>query len=132
MRPLWGNAAGSFAKIANVPAGSELWYDESAVAFLREDQKDAAEIQKLQAATIRQLVDAGFDPESIKTAVVASDWSALKHMGLWSVQLQPPGTGQPMRFLVVRGDGLVYKSFKSVDEARALVEQLNGVSPNDG
>lgn len=92
MRPLWRNAAGSLAQIINVPAGAELWYDDRDIAFLREDRRDAAEIQATQSRTIRTLVDAGYEPASVVAAVQAEDYSLLKHTGLYSVQLQPPGS----------------------------------------
>ncbi|MDX2681098.1 phage portal protein [Streptomyces soliscabiei] len=92
MRPLWREAAGSLAPLINVPAGSELWYDDRDIAFLREDRKDAAEIQGLQSRTIRTLVDAGYEPASVVAAVEAEDYTLLQHTGLYSVQLQKPGS----------------------------------------
>lgn len=94
LRPLWRNAAGSLASLVNVPSGAELWYDDRDIAFLREDRDAVAKIQAEQAATIRQLVDAGFKPETIVAAVQAEDWGQLKHSGRYSVQLQPPTAGQ--------------------------------------
>ncbi|MFD1656988.1 phage portal protein [Streptomyces caeni] len=99
MHPLWANAAGSLARIVRttgpVASGAvRLWYDARGVPFLREDRKDAAEIQGRQAQTIRTLVDAGYTPDSVQRAVDAEDWSLLTHTGLFSVQLQPPGAGQ--------------------------------------
>jgi phage portal protein BeeE len=95
LRYLWRNAAASLAPIIDVPVGAELWYDVSGIAFLREDQKDAAEIQGVESRTIRTLVDAGFKPESVVAAVRAQDWNLLQHTGLFSVQLQPPGAARP-------------------------------------
>ncbi|MFG3439923.1 phage portal protein [Nonomuraea sp. NPDC047897] len=92
MRPLWRNAAGSLSSLIEVPSGAELWYDDRDIAFLRDDRKDSAEIQQAKAAAIRQLVDAGYEPESVVAAVEAEDMTLLKHTGLYSVQLQPPGT----------------------------------------
>jgi hypothetical protein len=99
IHPLWQNAAGSLAQIIAPPVrlgGSvRLWYDVRDVAFLREDRKDAAEIQGLQSRSIRTLVDAGYTPDSVQRAVDAEDWSLLVHTGLFSVQLQPPGKTGP-------------------------------------
>lgn len=92
MRPMWRNAAGSLATITDVPAGADLWYDDRDISFLREDRKDAAEIQRLKAETIRQLVDAGYEPATVVKAVEAEDMGVLTHTGLFSVQLQPPAT----------------------------------------
>jgi hypothetical protein len=105
--PLWQNAAGSLAilvgtapppRSAKVDLGTKdtgavrLWYDARDVPFLREDEKDAAEIRGSDAATMRQLLDAGFEPKSVVAALLAEDFGLLKHTGLFSVQLQPPGT----------------------------------------
>jgi phage portal protein BeeE len=92
---LWRNAAGSLENIVQVPSGSRLWYDTRDIPFLREDQKDEAEIQATQAAAVRQLVDAGFEPDSIVGAIKNNDMKLLVHTGLFSVQLQPPGTQTP-------------------------------------
>ena len=94
-RPLWRNVAGSLARLVNVPAASELWYDERDIAFLREDAKDSAEIFGLQIRAVRQGTDAGFDPDATIDACAALDITRLKgtHSGLFSVQLQPPGPG---------------------------------------
>lgn len=95
MRPLWRSAAGSLAQIIRVPPDAMLWYDDRDIPFLQEDMRDAAEIQGQQASTIRQLIDAGYEADSVVDAVTNTDWSRLKHSGLFSVQLQPPGEGTP-------------------------------------
>lgn len=95
LRPLWRNAAGSLSSIIAVPAGAQLAIDTSEVAFLREDEKDNAEIAKAQAATIKQYIDAGFEPASAVAAVRSGDLRLLKHTGLTSVQLQKPGEQAP-------------------------------------
>lgn len=96
LRPLWRNAAGSLATLVPPPAGAELWYDDRDIAFLREDNEQIAQIQSQQAVTIRQYVDAGYEPASVVSAVQANDLSLLKHTGLFSVQLQKPGEpGEP-------------------------------------
>lgn len=96
MHPLWQNVTGSFEPLLNRPAGGDtrLWYDATDVPFLREDEKDAAEIQGKRAQTIRSLVDAGYTPDSVIDAVEADDFRLLVHSGLYSVQLQPPGQSQ--------------------------------------
>jgi phage portal protein BeeE len=92
MRPLWRNAAGSLQTLVPRLPDAELWYDDRDIAFLQEDQKDNAEIKQVQAATIRSLIDAGYKPDSVVAAVSSGDFSLLVHTGLYSVQLQPPGT----------------------------------------
>ncbi len=91
MRPLWRNIAGSLARIVDVPASADLWYDDRDIPFLQEDMQDAATIQQTQAITIRELINAGYDPDSVIKAVTGADFSLLKHTGLLSVQLQEPG-----------------------------------------
>lgn len=91
MRWLWRNACGSLQRIVQLPSKSELWYDERDCAFLREDGRDIAEIQAMEAQTMRTLVDGGFTPESVVAAVTAGDLNLLVHSGLLSVQLQEPG-----------------------------------------
>lgn len=96
LRPLWRKMAGAFSTIVEPPDDeAELWYDERDISFLQEDLKDEAEIQHKEAITIRQYVDAGFTPESAVAAVESGDLSRLVHTGLFSVQLQPPGTKMP-------------------------------------
>jgi hypothetical protein len=53
--------------------------------------KDAADIQAVNAGSIRQLLDAGFEADSVISAITSGDLSQLKHTGLFSVQLQPAG-----------------------------------------
>jgi phage portal protein BeeE len=91
LHPLWQNAAGTLERLRPAPPGSRLWYDSRDVPFLREDSKDAAEIVQVQSATIRQLVDGGFEPDSVVSAVAAGDMTLLVHTGRLSVQLQAPG-----------------------------------------
>lgn len=95
--PLWQNLAGSMEHILPSPGnGTRLWYDATDVPFLREDEMDAANIQQVRAATINTLITAGFAPESAVAAVEANDFiGLLKHTGLTSVQLLPPGASSP-------------------------------------
>lgn len=99
LRPLWRMAAAALDKprIVVVPAGARLWYDDRDIKFLQEDAKDAAEIQSVKAQTMKALIDSGFEPDKVVEAVEADDLQQLKgtHSGLFSVQLQPPGSVTP-------------------------------------
>jgi HK97 family phage portal protein len=95
MRPLWRNAAGSLARLIDVPSNSELWYDDRDISFLKEDVLDAAEILSRKMLTIESGVRSGYTPESVVAAVDSGDLTLLEHTGLFSVQLQPPGTEAP-------------------------------------
>lgn len=92
IRPLWRMAAASLQKLVVAPPGADLWYDDRDIPFLREDERDAAEIAGVQSRTIRTLMDAGFDPDAAVQAAATGDMRALTgtHTGLYSVQLQPP------------------------------------------
>lgn len=98
MRPLYRSAAAALETIVPAPQSrgpAALWYDDSQVAFFREDRSDAAGILKERMLTIESAVRAGYTPDSARLAVEAEDLSLLEHTGLYSVQLQPPGAGQP-------------------------------------
>jgi phage portal protein BeeE len=95
MRPLWRNIAGSLASIIDVPADAELWYDDRDIPALQEDVKDAALVLETQSRAIRNLTDGGYDPPSVIDAVTSGDLKRLKHTGLLSVQMQPPGAELP-------------------------------------
>jgi phage portal protein BeeE len=100
--PMLQDLAACLASIINVPSDSELWFDTSDIPLLREDGKDAAEIASTEAQTIRNLIDAGYEAESVTSAMRAHDWSLLKHSGLFSVQLQPAGSATPA---ITQGEG---------------------------
>lgn len=88
----------AFARVIDVPPGTELTFDPSRVLLLQEDQKDAADIRSTDALTIRSLVDAGYDPDAAVEYVRNNgDLRRLlgKHSGLYSVQLQEPDSASP-------------------------------------
>jgi phage portal protein BeeE len=90
--PTLQNLAATLAPLVPMYEDSELWYDTRDMPVLREDAKDAAEIEQVKAATITALVKDGFSPESAIAAVDGQDMTRLVHTGLVSVQLQPPRT----------------------------------------
>lgn len=94
MKPLYRSAAAALEKVVQVPSGARLWYDDSQVAFFREDRKDAADIFAVKAQAARTLIDAGFEADTVTDAVNVEDITRLNHSGLYSVQLQAPGAGQ--------------------------------------
>ncbi len=111
LMPLWGNIAGSLETIVPAPdSSSRLWWDGRDIGFLREDRKNAADIQQVKAVSIRTLVDAGYTADSVVKAVEAEDMDLLIHSGLFSVQLQAPGStkmplGEAPGDIPVGGDG---------------------------
>jgi phage portal protein BeeE len=100
LMPLWRGAAAALSPLVKLPpsaGAARLWYDTRDIAFLREDAKDAAQILSTRAQTIRNLLDAGFEPDAVVRAIEADDLGMLlgNHSGLFSVQLQPPTTSTP-------------------------------------
>lgn len=101
MHHLWAAASSALEVILERPpsrdgeSAARLWHDTRWVPFLREDAKDHAETQAQEAATMRQLIEAGYEPKTVVAAIDQSDWTLLKHSGLVSVQLQPPGSTPP-------------------------------------
>jgi phage portal protein BeeE len=93
--PTMQDLAAALSPVIDVPSRAELWFDTIDMPLLREDAKDAAEINSWKATTISTLVAAGYTPESVIAAVESGDFRILKHTGLYSVQLQAPGTGDP-------------------------------------
>lgn len=96
-RPAWQNAAGSLETIIPPPGGSRLWYDDRDIPALKDDIKDAAEVRVKDATALRSLTDAGWEPDAALDAITSGDLNRLKgkHTGLYSVQLQAPGTTNP-------------------------------------
>lgn len=93
-RNQWRSIAAALESIVIPPRGSRLWYDDRDIPFLREDQRDAAAILKEQMLAVEAGVRAGFEPDTIVDAVASGDLTKMRHTGLYSVQLQPPGTEQ--------------------------------------
>lgn len=91
MRPLWRSACASLAKLVQVPAGKELWYDTRDISALQQGEKELADTLSVQATTVSTLITAGYTPESVVKAVTSGDLTLLQHTGRYSVQLRPPG-----------------------------------------
>ena len=95
MHNLWQNAAAALESVVPPPdSHANLWFD-TRIPFMRADASDIASIQQMQSATISALVMQGFAPDSVVKAVANDDMTLLKHSGLMSVQLHPPGEGPP-------------------------------------
>jgi hypothetical protein len=95
LRPLWRIASASLETLVSPPDGANLWTDDRDIAFLRDDSTDLAAIAAQNAQTLRTLTDAGFTADSAQKYLDTGNIMALSHSGLYSVQLQAPGTGAP-------------------------------------
>jgi hypothetical protein len=89
-RPQWRSFCAAIGHLVNTPPDARLWYDDRDIAFLREDEKDLAEIQSLRVQMIVSLVTNGWDQDAAVQAVMNDDLMSLvgNHTGLYSVQLQ--------------------------------------------
>lgn len=92
LRRMWRSTAASLQTIVPPPSRElRLWADSRHVEFLREDKKDVAEIQRIQAVALRQLYDAGYDDmDAPVRAVTSDDFTELigRHSGTPSIQTQ--------------------------------------------
>ena len=87
---MWGAAADALDKLIRVPNDSELVVDKRFIPALQADRTAAAEIQNKEAETIVALGNAGWKLESVKTAVMNSDWALLEEdPDFKSVQVAP-------------------------------------------
>ena len=102
--PWLSDLAAALSPLVRVPPDAELWTTTADMPILREDAKDAAEIESTKASTIVKLSTSGFTRESAVAAVMAQDMTLLKEDPMWvSVQLQqsgaapalPPAPNQP-------------------------------------
>ncbi|WP_241825610.1 phage portal protein [Micromonospora sp. CB01531] len=97
LRHLWNEAGASLETLFPRPRPTaELLVDTRETAFVREDAKDIAQIQQTRATALRALIDAGWDPDAAVDYLRTDDLARLvgHHSGLFSVQLQPLGSGQ--------------------------------------
>lgn len=130
MHPMWQDAAGSLAQLMpQLGDDTRLWYDADDIPFLREDERDSADINRTRAETITGLVTGGFTHESAVKAVETGDFRLLQHTGLYSVQLQPPGgtdkeSKQDTLARTIQQLYLGVGTVITVDEARILLNQL--------
>ncbi len=100
LRDLWADACGTLEQIVTPPSDrnrtpSKLWYDEECISFLQDDELDRANIFAVEASSFKSLIDGGVTADSAAAAVAAKDITLVEHTGLFSVQLQEPGTPQP-------------------------------------
>lgn len=94
--PTLQDLAAALSPLVRVPADAELWFDPADMPILREDAKDAADIEQVKASTIVSLATGGFTRKSAIAAVTAQDMTLLEEDPNWvSVQLQQSGTATP-------------------------------------
>ncbi len=88
-RPQWRSVSEALEPLLSVPSNSRLWYDDRDIPFLREDQGDEAKIRQTDGITVRQVLEAGFDPDAAVEYALTGNLSVLKgqHTGLVPVQL---------------------------------------------
>lgn len=121
---LWQVTSASLQNVLTVPGGARLAVDKTAIPFLAEDAKDRAEIQQILASAYQALVSAGAEPDAAAEYLRSNDLGKLigHHTGLFSVQLQPPTTGQPVE-PATGGPGLASHNGHDRKELLAMAER---------
>lgn len=90
LHPTLQDVCAALATLIKVPNDAELWFDTGDIPLLREDAKDAAEIESVKAQSIVKLATGGFTRQSAIAAVQGQDMSLLQEDPDWvSVQVQP-------------------------------------------
>jgi hypothetical protein len=124
--PTLEDLAKSLAPLIKVPSDAELWFDVADIPLLREDAKDAAEIEQIKAATIEMHIRSGFTPESAVAAVTGQNHQLLKHTGLQSIQMVAPapesGLAQVLQTKAQTAAELVKAGF----EPDSVIEAVDG------
>ena len=96
IRDLWAKFTASMQPLVPPPKPKtqRLWYDDN-IPFLHDDDADEAETFLVKVQALRGLTDSGWDQDKAVDAVSRLDITAVKgsHTGLFSVQLQEPGSG---------------------------------------
>lgn len=96
LRPLWRLACGALSVLVDVPEDARLWFDDRDISFLRDDQLDEANISEVDARAAKALIEAGYEPDTVTEYLETRDPTVLKHTGMVSVQLLPPGAIHPL------------------------------------
>lgn len=92
MHPLWRGACSVLSKFVTVRDGAELWFDTRDIPALRDAEHARQQGNAQLSIAAMNLVNAGYDPETVISALVSGDMTLLKHTGLISVQLLKPNT----------------------------------------
>lgn len=92
MRPMWRSLAAAYSVLVPKLNNARLWYDDRDIPFLHQDRQMVATIQSTNAKTLNSYITAGFTPKSAILAIKHGDETYLEHTGLYSVQLQEPGS----------------------------------------
>lgn len=92
MHPLWRGACAVLGKFTATRAGTELWFDTRDIPALRDSEELRQKGYAQLSIAVMNLVNAGYDPETVTAALVSGDMALLKHTGLISVQLLKPNT----------------------------------------
>jgi HK97 family phage portal protein len=91
MHPLWRSACASLGKFLTIRDGAELWFDTRDIPALRDAEELRQKGNAQLSIAVVNLVNAGYDPDTVVAAVTSGDMTLLKHTGLVSVQLSPAG-----------------------------------------
>ena len=88
---LWLSACRALSKLVQVPSGAELYFDRARITALREGEQERAVTAQTLAAAAMNLINAGYVPDTVTSALTAGDLSLLKHTGAIPTALYPDG-----------------------------------------
>ena len=91
MRQNWRSVCAALAKLVEVPAGAELWFDTTDIAALREGEQERATTAQTLANAAGELIRVGYDPSTVGPALTAGDFTLLVHTGAIPTALYPDG-----------------------------------------
>jgi len=87
----WQSAVSALGKLIVVPAGARLWYDTGSIAALQDAETAKAEAGRTWAVAAGELIRAGYEPDTVASALLANDFSLLVHSGAIPTALYPNG-----------------------------------------
>ena len=98
--PLWGSLCGSLESLVpDVPAGSRLWYDKSAIAALQDGEQVKAQVTLIRSQSVLALNQTQkYTPDSIVSAVDSGDMAHLKLLPV--PPPVPPPPNSPVQHLL--------------------------------
>jgi phage portal protein BeeE len=82
MRPLWRSACACLASLVAVPPNARLWFDVSAIAALRQGEKEQADTLLVLAEAAANWLRYGYTPDSVSKVLSSGDVSLLEHSGV--------------------------------------------------
>ena len=78
IRPNWRSICAAVTVFVKPPPNSRVWYDDRDVPFLVANRTDAGTVRQLDSATMLNLINSGYEPDSVTEAIMTEDSDAVK------------------------------------------------------